>query len=111
LQEIGSNRYAGIFGTNDMLLTGKRGLALRRSIYIHSPVSNLLDRMNDARFLSRSAPLRSRREVAITHSGSIGEFLMMAAEHMVIPAGQFTLGQGLSWSPAMECRGIDWNLN
>lgn len=53
----------------------------------------LLGRMNKIFFLSPTASLVSRHEIAILYFGRTSEFLMMTSERMAIPGGICTLEQ------------------
>jgi len=105
MQEISSSRYAGIIETDGALITGVRDIARRWSFYISSGLSDLLDRMKKTLFLSPTASLVSRHEVAIMYFGRTSEFLMMTSERMVIPTGRYTLGQLLC---SLYKRGDRW---
>ena len=105
MQEISSNRFAGIIKTNDALIAGVRGIVRRVSFFVSSGLSNLLGRINKPHFLSPTASLVSRHEVAIMYFGRTSEFLMMTSERMVIPTGRYTLGQLLC---SLYKRGDRW---
>jgi hypothetical protein len=115
MQEISPNRFAGIIETNDALINGVRGfvrsLMLRQAQHersfnlFHAGLSNFLGRMNKTFFLSPTASLVSRHEVAIMYFGRASEFLMMTSERMVIPTGRYTHGQLLS---SLYKRGDRW---
>ena len=66
---------------------------------------DLLGRMHKSLFLSPTASLVSRHEVAILYFGRTSEFLMMTSERMVIPTGRYTLGQLLC---SLYKRGDRW---
>ena len=71
----------------------------------HAGLSNFLGRMNKTLFLSPTASLVSRHEVAIMYFGRTSDFLMMTSERMVIPTGRYTLGQLLC---SLYKRGDRW---
>jgi len=90
MQEFSSGHYAGYVETNDALITGVRGIARRLSFFVHTPFdklkangllnfTGLLGRMNKTLFLSPTASLVSRHEVAIMYFGRTSEFLMMTS--------------------------------
>jgi hypothetical protein len=105
MQEISSNRFIGLNETSDVLISGVRGIARRMSFFVSSGFNNLLGRLNQTLFLSPTASLVSRHEVAIMYFGRTSEFLMMTSERMVIPAGRYTLGQLLC---SLYKRGDRW---
>jgi molybdopterin converting factor small subunit len=105
MQEFSSGRYPGFVETNDALITGVRGVAQRLSFFVGSGLSTLLGRMHKSLFLSPTASLVSRHEVAIMYFGRTSEFLMMTSERMVIPTGCYTLGQLLC---SLYRRGDRW---
>jgi hypothetical protein len=115
MQEISPNRFAGIIGTNDALISGVRGfvrsLVLRQAQHertlnlFHTGLSKFIGRMNKTLFLSPTVSLVSRHEVAIMYFGRTSEFLMMTSERMVISTGRYTLGQLLS---SLYKRGDRW---
>ncbi|MFZ5523506.1 MAG: MoaD/ThiS family protein [Pseudomonadota bacterium] len=105
MQEISLSRYSGIIETNGALITGVRGIARRWSFHIGSWLSNLLSRIKKTLFLSPTASLVNRHEVAIMYFGRTSEFLMMTSERMVIPSGRYTLGQLLC---SLYKRGDRW---
>lgn len=65
----------------------------------------LLGWMNKTLFMSPTASLVNRHEVAIMYFGCTSEFLMMTSERMVIPSGRYTLGQLLC---SLYKRGDRW---
>ncbi len=116
MQEFSSGRYPGFVETNDALITGVRGIAQRLSFFVRTPFdklqangllnfTGLLGRMNKTFFLSPTASLVSRHEVAIMYFGRTSESLMMTSERMVIPTGRYTLGQLLC---SLYKRGDRW---
>lgn len=105
MQEISPKHFAGIIETNDALITGVHGIARRMSFFVGSSLSKLLGRMNKTLFLSPTASLVSRHEVAIMYFGRTSESLMMTSERMVIPTGRYTLGQLLC---SLYKRGDRW---
>jgi len=105
MQEISSNRFAGIIEAHDELITAVRNIPRRTSFFVSSGLSNLLGRVNKTLFQSPTASLVSRHEVAIMYFGRTSEFLMMTSERMVIPSGRYTLGQLLC---SLYRRGDRW---
>src|SRR5450631_4091026 len=115
MQEISPNRFAGIIETKDALISGVRGflrsLVLRQAQHerslnlFHTGLSKFIGRMNKTLFLSPTASLVSRHEVAIMYFGRTSEFLMMTSKRMVISTGRYTLGQLLS---SLYKRGDRW---
>lgn len=116
MQDISPNRFAGIIEADDALMAGARGIARRWSFFVRTPFdklkangplnfTGLLGRVNKTFFLSHSALLVSRHEVAIMYFGRTSEFLMMTSERMVIPTGRYTLGQLLC---SLYKRGDRW---
>lgn len=105
MQEISPNRFAGIIETNDALISGVRGVVRRMSFFVGGGLGNLLRRMSKTLFLSPTASLVSRHEVAIMYFGRTSESLMMTSERMAIPAGRYTLGQLLC---SLYKRGDRW---
>jgi len=105
MQEISSNRFAGIIETDGALISGLRGIARRWSFFVSNGLINLLGRMHKTLFLSPAASLVKRHEVAIMYFGRTSEFLMMTSERMVIPTGRYTLGQLLC---SLYRRGDRW---
>lgn len=73
--------------------------------YANFKLFDLLGRMHKSLFLSPTASLVSRHEVAILYLGRTSEFLMMTSERMVIPTGRYTLGQLLC---SLYKRGDRW---
>ena len=116
MQEISPSRYAGIIETSDAFIAGVRGIARRLSFFVRSPfdklkangpldIAGLLGRVNITLFLSPTASLESRHEVAIMYFGRTSEFLMMTSECMAIPTGRYTLGHLLC---SLYKRGDRW---
>jgi hypothetical protein len=105
MQEISPSRYAGIIETNDVFITAARGIARRLSLFVSSGLGNLLGRMNKTLFLSPTASLESRHEVAIMYFGRTSDALMMTSERVVIPTGRYTLGHMLC---SLYKRGERW---
>ena len=105
MQEFSSGRYPGFVETNDALITGVRGMAQRLSFFVGSGLNALLGRMHKSLFLSPTASLVSRHEVAILYLGRTSEFLRLTSERMVIPTGCYTLGQLLC---SLYKRGDRW---
>jgi hypothetical protein len=73
--------------------------------YANFLLFDLLGRISKTLFLSPTASLVSRHEVAIMYFGRTSEFLMMTSERMVIPTGRYTLGQLLC---SLYKRGDRW---
>lgn len=112
MQEFSSGRYPSFVETNDALITGVRrfvrSLVLRHAQYerpFNFGLSDLLGRMHKTFFLSPTASLASRHEVAILYLGRTSEFLRLTSERMVIPTGCYTLGQLLC---SLYKRGDRW---
>jgi hypothetical protein len=105
MQEISPSRYAGIIETSDAIITAVRGIARRLSFFVSSGASNLLGRVNNTLFLSPTASLESRHEVAIMYFGRTSDALMMTSERMAIPTGRYTLGHLLC---SLYKRGERW---
>jgi hypothetical protein len=105
MQEISSNRFAGIIGTSDELIAAVRSIPWRVSFFVGNGLSELLGRMNKLIGQTRSDSLASRHEVEIMYFGRTSEFLMMTSERMVIPAGRYTLGKLLC---SLYKRGDRW---
>jgi hypothetical protein len=126
MQEISLSRFANSIETDGALIIGVRGIARRLSFFVgrlsvlrfeaHTPfdklkanglltLTGLLGRMNKSLFLSPTASLVSRHEVAIMYFGRTSEFLMMTSERMVLPTGRYTLGQLLR---SLYKRGDRW---
>ena len=92
MQEISPIRYACTSEIKDAFIATVRGIARRLSFFANSGVGNPLCWMNQTLFLSPTASLVSRHEVAIMYFGRTSELLMMTSERMVIPTGRYTLG-------------------
>jgi hypothetical protein len=105
MQDISSIFFSGIIETSDALIAGVRGIARRVSFFAGNGLSDLLGRMSKTLFLSPTASLVRRHEVAIMYFGRTSEFLMMTSERMVIPTWCYTLGQLLC---SLYKRGDRW---
>jgi hypothetical protein len=88
-------------------LSNQRTVAKWLVIKANGPLNftGLLGRMIKALFLSPTASLVSRHEVAILYLGRTSEFLRLTSERMVIPTGRYTLGQLLC---SLYKRGDRW---
>ncbi len=105
MQDISSIFFSGTIETSDVLITGVRDFVRRASFFVGNGLSNLLGRTSKTLFISPSASLASRHEVAIMYFGRTSESLMMTSERMVIPSGRYTLGQLLC---SLYKRGERW---
>ncbi|MCG6933469.1 MAG: hypothetical protein LJE57_07495 [Gallionella sp.] len=93
MQEINSIFFSGLIESSDVLLEGMRGFTRRLNFSVSNGLNNFHGRSNKRLFLSTTASLASRREVAIMYSGHTSESLMVTFERMAIPDGRYTLGQ------------------
>ncbi|MGA8863379.1 MAG: hypothetical protein WBM09_01935 [Gallionella sp.] len=105
MQEISSIFFSGVTEASDALTAGVRGFARRVNYFVGQVLGNLPGRVHKTSFLSPTASLVSRHEVAIMYVGHVRESLMMKHERMVIPAGRYTLGQLLC---SLYRRGDRW---
>ncbi len=105
MQDIRSICISCIIETSDVLIAGVRGVVRRMSFFVVGGLGNLLGRMRNTLFVSRSTSLANRHEVEIMYFGRTSEFLMMTSERMVIPTGRYTLGQLLC---SLYKRGNRW---
>jgi hypothetical protein len=116
MQEISPIRYACTSEIKDAFIATVRGIARRLSFFVRSPfdklkangllnIAGLLGRMNNTLFLSPTASLESRHEVALMYFGRASDALMMTSERVVIPTGRYTLGHLLC---SLYKRGERW---
>ncbi|MGC2166469.1 MAG: hypothetical protein WA632_10700 [Gallionella sp.] len=93
MQDISSIYFSGVIEASDVVIAGARDVVRRASFFVSSKLSAPFARMSNVPFEVYSRASLRRQQVAITYGGGTGEFLMMTTERLMIPAGNYTVGQ------------------
>lgn len=93
MQDISSIYFSGIIQASDVVVAGARDIARRVRFLANSKLGDQFYRLNEARFQTSMESRFRQQEVAITYDGRASECLMMKSERVLIPAGNYTVGQ------------------